>query len=551
MGLFGGNKLTKRLSAYEQSEYEKSVQTFYNTKARTTLTSTDAQRQVAQQLQQIIGNQDGVPAFNYNLEAFIKEGYVQNPHLHSVVNKIVQPLKSIPWYTYRVRDRKALLQYKMLEKHGPEYFKEALHYKELALDMVDGTPMDYIFTEQANPCQTWSEYLEISELYYQCTGNDFTYAPVISGLNYITELYCLPAHVIEIIPGNYMQPVRGYQIAMMGRVLKAFLPENVIHSRMPNMNFGLSGDKMDFLYGLSKMATLGRVVKRSNQSYLRSLYMLINGGPPGFISEDGNTVGVMEPEKLEASYRAKYEDVTNTNVPLFAMGNLKYNSIGTDSAGLQIIETNNADLEDVCRVYDISALLMNTKTVTRDNMTTAEKAAWRGPRMSALSRRRESINRTQVRLYSQATGLEFWCDYDLKGVEELAEDKSVRITDGIRMLHAGLLNGNQCLEYLDMESYPDDEQLNKKMLAVGINYVDNDRIPDKFKGLLSILAAVSPLLGTKIISSLTDDEVREFTNLPGLSAEQVTIGAAAIQGRQMMNTTTDQSGNPIDTTQTT
>lgn len=488
----------------------------------------------------------GSYVFNYDLVKFIQDGYVQNPHVYSVINKILQPAKSIPWAVYHVKDEKKLKAYKYHMKH--RNYLEADAFRIKALERVEDTPMNEMFDDKVNEYQIWPEFVEASLGYYLLTGNDFTYKGILPGFKYPDKLYAMPAQLVKIYPNtdeaNFKRPIKGYGLVIAGTD-KPIEAHEIYHRKMFNPNLGTFMDAVNLLYGLSPLAPLCRVVKRTNESLEASLALILNGAPPGILTDASSDIGVPikkeDRNSLIASWIEKYGGGRKKGLPVISPVPLKWIPIGVGSADLELLDVDKAGLMDVARVYNVPDVLVNPESKTYNNMSEAKKMLYFDAVIPHLTSFRDAFNKNVSNPYSDYAGKKYWCDFDLKTVEVLQEDKKGRSDMILLQMEHGLFTANEALELLDYPNDPNNPLLNQRILLNTLRYVEVDKIPEQYRAAIAVLNSLPALVANNSFASLTEDESRALMSIGQLPEGAETIRAVMKGLMQQQNTPANEN----------
>lgn len=498
---------------------------------------------LARQLSYMLGLTQGTPAFNYDLRKFIQDGYVRNPHIHKVVNRIFEPAKTAPWHTYILKDKKMAARYKGFAKEGRMDEAELFHNK--AFELVTGDPMTNMFENRANENQTWNDFLESSLGYYLLTGNDFIYGLAPVGFKYFTKIYSLPPQITEIIPSDdYMQPIKGYKLFLTPQTLKQFTPEEIAHRKRFNPSFDYTGNTNDYYYGLSPLAPLSRVYNRSNQSLDASLALLTNGIPAGIISSESELP--MKPDevkRLEDSLYKKFGGGKNKGKVMFSNGKVKWEEIGMKSWEMELLEADKADLKSIATLYNVPLALVSDESSTFNNVSEANKSLWTNAIVPQLTSLRDTFNNFVTKRYNEVTGKEYWCDFDLKAIPALQEDKGAKSDMLLKQMANGLWTGNEVRFMLDHDTDESNELLNQRVLSTSLKYSDVEKIPERFKTFISVINSLSPQVANNVIGAMTENELRELVAVGILKEGELTINQLIATRGQGVDPNANQNGN--------
>ena len=275
-----------------------------------------------------------------NQESYIKDGYLFNPTVYSIVSFIAQKAATIPWGVYKIKDEKALSQFK---SGSPELTVKKLLMQRKALEEVQDHELERIF-KQPNPTQGWADYFEQVIGFKLVTGNGYIHCiSPENGVNAgkIQELWNLASPLIEILAGDKMNPVKGYRMISEKNV--TIPPEQIIHLKYWTPEF--TGGQM--LYGLSPIRAARRVVSKSNASYDASTAAFQNSGMIGFIAGDKGTNEPGLTNEQALAIQDKINTFTNPKnrgrIPVTS-ANLKWQQMGMSPVDLNMIESDKMDL---------------------------------------------------------------------------------------------------------------------------------------------------------------------------------------------------------------
>lgn len=446
--------------------------------------------------------ENNVIKYDCDNTTFIKKGYNFNPHAYSVINFICRNISQVPFKAYKVTDKKHLRNY--LETKGDDVLNKNL-YRSKSLELVENSGLSQLLI-RPNEVQGWSEFIFESIGFKKITGNAYTYGLEPVGFDGLyTKLYNMPSHITEIVSGTWQEPVKGYKIYWTFDKALEISKENILHQKEWNPDYQQDGSA---LYGLSPMQPLLRPLQRSNESYDASLALMANGAPAGVLSNEMDKV--MAPEQVDLAQEnltKKFGGGKNKNKIAVSATKVNWQSIGLSSVDLEILESNNADLRDFCRVFGVpSVLISDTEQSTYNNVSEAKKSVWQELFIPELNSLRDGLNRWLVPGWSAKDGVDYFIDYDVAAIPALQinlQEASARL---ISEMEHGLWSPNEVRAMLGKE-IGEDEKLNKRMLSANLIVVG-----EKKNQLLEILASVSPLVANKLLESLTPEQIATIFN---------------------------------------
>lgn len=352
-----------------------------------------------------------------NPEEYVKQGYLFNPIVYSVVSFICQKAGAIPWGVYEVKNEKALALYKSADPRLPNYKKQLVRTK--ALVQIEDHELDPLF-KSPNILQGWAEFIEQLVGFKLITGNTYVHCiGPTNGVNagLIHELWTLPAPIVTIVAGDRMQPVQRYELK--GDPSVKIAPEEVIHMKYWTPNWAAG----EILYGVSPLQAGRRVVTKSNASYDSSVSSFQNMGAYGFLSAgDGSkdTEGLTEEQAVMIEERlAKKTGPKNRGKMLVTSASLKWQQMGMSPADLNIIESDKMDLRTICMLYHVpSELFGDAANKTYANTKEAGSAVYTNAVIPALTQFRDAFNAYIYKRY----GGKIYIDFDTSMISELQDD---------------------------------------------------------------------------------------------------------------------------------
>jgi HK97 family phage portal protein len=377
-------------------------------------------------------------------ESYIKNGYLFNPDTYSIISFIAQKASNIPFSVYQVKDEKALQLYKSA---GPDetYAKRKMRSK--AMNELKDHELQELFIKP-NEIQGWAEFIEQGIGFKLSTGNTFIHAiGPENGVNKgkIKEMWILPTQAMNILAGNQVGMVRGYQMKTNPSII--IDPSEIIHLKYWTPEY-VAGS---FLWGLSPIRAARRVISRSNASYDSSVASFQNMGALGFVSSDsgaGDPGLTPEQAKIIEDTLATKTGPKNRGKYLVTSANLKWQQMGMSPVDLAILESDKVDLRKQCNIFHVpSELFGDTENKTYSNTKEAGRAIYTNAVIPALSQFRDMFNQHIAKRYAP----NIYIDFDTSMLPEMQEDINTMITS---LQGAWWLTGN---EKREMMVWPKDE----------------------------------------------------------------------------------------------
>ena len=398
---------------------------------------------------------------------YIRKGYMLNPHVYTVVNKIAKPASRIPFDVYTIKNQSKARSYKAAIEDKD--FFGAAKYKVQAFELNEQSKLNQLI-HNPNETQSFSQFFYNSLGYKLVTGNDYIYGlePIGYEDGYFTKLYNMPSQIVGIkLSGNWQQPIEGYTVEpYFGNQIIG--TKSVKHRKYFNPDFT---DSTKHLFGLSPLSPLCNVVQRSNDSYLAALRLIQNGHPLGIMSSGTEEAqDPIEVKKLQDGFNAKYSGANNKGKIHFTNIQLQWQQLGLNSVDMQLLDSNKADLEDIARVYQVPLPLLQDEASTRDNKKLAATELWENAIMPELIDFRDSLNSFVTPAYSKAEKKELYIDFDLNGIVALKQDQKDQVDILAKEVEYGMISPNEARQILgyDISNIPqmDKFYINNKLKAI-------------------------------------------------------------------------------------
>jgi len=359
----------------------------------------------------VIGN-GGVNWLNDNSQTYITTGYAGNPVIYSIIKLITDKLSSVPFYLYEVKNGQKLKSYKSLALNGNFISTKSLVTKEQSLKEVENHPILNLL-ENPNPEQSFSDFLKNAIGYKLITGNSYIFGskPEFgSNKDKIVALSVLPSQLINII-GN--QTVDYYNVSGSNVRLEK---DSVLHLKYwnPDWNSGLQ------LYGQSPLKAGLKVLDLNNTAYKSQTEIIANKGAYGMLSDISGTAS---PEQL-AELKNRFQNASANEIMIVA-SQLEWTQFGVPSNELQILQQMDLNLRDLCNLYGVPSLLLgNSNDKTYSNFEQAEKSLIYNVIVPELTALKDSLNKWLLPAYMKADNKQYYIDFDITVLPQLAADMS-------------------------------------------------------------------------------------------------------------------------------
>lgn len=358
-------------------------------------------------------------------ETLIKDGYMANLALYSIINKIVKSVSSIPFNVYEVKGgQKSIAEYNRLTKYS-RYDPSKLNTKALQhkakefIEVQDHEVLELL--AHPNPNQSQTDFVEEALAYRLITGNRYIYgAGPKSGLNkdMKKELYILPSQIVKInVDGSGQYTSYEFWNDPNGKKIET---EKILHQKK------LNPDVASYPYGMSPIQAGSKAVTLSNDGYTASASLMQRGGANGIISgaetqfQQGFTSeqAAQLKEKLVTNRTARnYGELEVTSLPV------SWTEIGMNAVDLKIIESNKMTFRDLCNLYSVASELFNDpEGSTYNNVKEAKKALYTESALPELYNLIDGLNRWLMPQYVRNDSKTYFLDCDITVIPELQED---------------------------------------------------------------------------------------------------------------------------------
>lgn len=285
--------------------------------------------------------------FDNNSNGQINDGYIKNVDVFSIVKKIVDISKSIPW----------IIEQKNNKGDWEELRNTSLHELMEEPNLLKG--------------YTWNDIEEMSLLYLLITGNTYLSGGTRLNSQLIESLEVLPSNCINIYNLNqdFFNPEIIYQFSL-GSSQRRYTDKEIKHIKFYNPNV------QRFNYGLSPIQVAANVVQVGNERWTADASILGNRAVVGLLSDESNVpllpeeVDVID-NKLRNRFGGarKYGQIITTNKKL------SYIPIGLSPSDLQLLEKGVVTTRTLCNILGLDSSLFNDPAnKTFNNRVEAEKA---------------------------------------------------------------------------------------------------------------------------------------------------------------------------------
>ena len=325
-----------------------------------------------------------------DLARLAKAGYQECSTVYSCVNLIVESAAMVPWMLFKKPQSKDSKREK-IEEHP---LLNTLH--------------------RPNPQEGGAAFEKNALAYYLIGGNSYM-IKVGPNVGPPKELYTMRPDRVKILPGNQMNPIRGYRYTANGVDRKPdFLPEEVLHLK--------AFHPLDDWYGLSKIQVAGKEIDIAAMGREWNMKLLQNDArPPGALTTEGN----LDEEQRENIKKMMKEDVQgykNAANPLVLEGGLKWESFAITPKDMDWLSSEKMTSRKICSVFNVAPeLIGDAEAKTFANYKEARKALYLEAVIPLLSYLRDEFNNWLTPAWEEE-GL--YLDYDRDSIEAIREELS-------------------------------------------------------------------------------------------------------------------------------
>jgi HK97 family phage portal protein len=302
-----------------------------------------------------------------DLARIINEGYLFNPDVYSIINKIVQTASMIDWQLYEIKDDKKFKQYKSYKKSNS--LEQSNYYRVKALEPIE-QPEIMKLLMYPNPYQTSTTFTQSLLGYYCLLGNSYVNKLTIEGSrgNIPGQLQVLPAHLVKIIFGDRQNLIKGYTIDNWDDVRYNFEKENVYHFK----TFNPGTDNGQFFYGASP--SFNAILTKSNDSYIAATELIRNLGAMGILSTgNDDTIDTEKTKQMENRYSQRFGGASKRGKIWIVGHKMEYQNIAQSITDLNLIQGQEQDFLTLCRLLNVDSRIMGyVKGSTFSNMNEAK-----------------------------------------------------------------------------------------------------------------------------------------------------------------------------------
>jgi phage portal protein BeeE len=374
-------------------------------------------------------NQNMVVWYNaQQSNVYIEKGYQGNAMVYAIIRKIGDKKKKPPLLIYKEKAKQLALKYKEYKYAGtPEAHAQALSIRTKALTIVDDKKNDlYKLICQPNPQQNWSEFSDACAGFYDSCGEFFIYGvgPGDDSKNYgkYTELYAMPSHLVTIVTGTTLEPIKGYKLRI-GDQIREIPAKDVCHMKTWNPRWDLNGSQ---LRGQSPLMAGLKYLSKNETGVYAATKLLQNQGAETIVSpnhpDSKYWLNPTQVSQVEQALDSKVNGANNKGKTVVSGMPLQATQLGLSPQALQIIEGLDFDFTILCALWGIDPILFSKGIGTFSNQEIARKALVTDICLPYLDSFEQKLMNWLIPAYNEIDGTNYILDFDTTIYPELQPD---------------------------------------------------------------------------------------------------------------------------------
>jgi len=363
----------------------------------------------------------------------IEKGYEQNVDVYSVIKKIVDTSKAIPW----------IIEQKTSE--GWEIMEDTTIHELMA---------------NPNPTKgyTWDDIEEQMLVYLLASGNSYMVSESSFNNSMIAEVDILPSPYVcpTTTNNNFFMPNISYQFEL-GTNKRNYQQDEIEHIKFFNPGYNSVNDS---LLGLSIIQVAREAVSVGNSRWDAHANLLQNRGAVGMITDKSQRA--MTPDeaaKVQSAWNRDISGTHNSGKIKVTNKDLNYIQMAMSATDLQLVESDVITLRAMCNVFGLDSSLFNDPAnKTFNNRKEAEKALF----TNAVIPLSDKIAAAHTRFIAKNhfPMQEVRMRQDFSEVEALQSDKKTEaekdkiVLDGVNVI-IGMPINDEAKGILMKETYPE------------------------------------------------------------------------------------------------
>lgn len=266
-----------------------------------------------------------------NTEEFLK-AYGEIGWLYAVVSKIAIGMAEVEWHLYTSTQNK---------EDSTDERQEV--YDHVLLDLL----------HRPNPFQSGAEFMWLSSLYDDLTGESFWYK-VPNNLGVTGELWLLPPHRIEVVP-DAQKYIKGY-VYTIGLEKIPLEYNQIIHFMNPNPYNPFRG------IGATQAAAVELDTEQNAAKWNNTFYY--NEARPDGILRISSQVSDPDYQKLKEDWMRKYRGLANAHKTAVIRGDaIDYQRISLSQQDMDFFNSRHLSRDNILGIFSMPASMMGITDV--------------------------------------------------------------------------------------------------------------------------------------------------------------------------------------------
>jgi HK97 family phage portal protein len=357
---------------------------------------------------------------------WVQKGFLVNPHLYAIVNRITSTAAVAPFAVYRVKNEVKAKRYKNWtgKNATKESIQKALEIKSDAYELVEGHPLQNII-DRPNEWQRDDEFTQTGIGFKLLTGERFLFLTRMdlgSNSGKLKSVTNLPPQCMVVKAGENMFQIASYELHIGTQI--PIEKEDIIFSRYWNPAYDMTGSH---LRGMSPLRSASKLLDRMEAAQDRSTIMLQAAGAAGLLFNKAIEQWT-EAQAIELKRKINTEILGTENAGNIgaANGDIGYINFGLSAVDMALLEQEKWSLEMLCNIYKVPpGLFMSSANATDNNIREWNRQLISQAVIPALSDLRDDWNEI-ARAYGSEQ--EVYVDYDITVFPEMQEDLNTTAT---------------------------------------------------------------------------------------------------------------------------
>ena len=417
-----------------------------NPKVNESFVNNDQVNKLYEQLTRLMAK--GQFVWNKNdFKNIIENGYLFNPDIYAIINKIIQTASMVGYQVYDIKDKKTFRQYINYKK--VKNTEATFEFQRKSMEAIGDHPVLSLL-EQPNQYSTGTVFDQNMLGYYLLLGNSYLNKVVIAGnpSGKIGELQILPAYMVKIILGTASNIVDGYSIDCWNNLKYKFTPEEIYHFKSFNPDYEVG----QFMYGA--MPSTYPTMQKSNDSYTAAVSLIQNLGVMGMLSTgDDKTLDPEQAQLVRTKYQDNYSGPKNRGKILVVGQKMDFVNMATSIIDMNLIAGQEQDFLTLCRVYGVDPRIMGfAKYSSYNNMQECKKDFVQNRVLPLKYMQSEAYNKFLMPAFNKEMGRNLYIDVDTNAIPELQVDMNTLSTRLQNEVKCGLITPAEASRILGYDS---------------------------------------------------------------------------------------------------